>query len=482
MPKRVAVYARLSVSKEESVSVARQLKSCRQYAEARGWEVAVEAVDDGVSASKNRPEDRPGWGSILASSERYEAVVIWKLDRLARKTIDFLHADEALQGRATPAAVVSVEESIDMTTPVGRVVATILAAFAQLEASTIAARVSGAKRHLAEVGRWAGGTVPYGWRAVRREGQPGWYLERDPKTSPFVEGAARLVLGGGSVYSALRWLESEGAPLPAASQGTRKGAGWNYRTVERMLRSPVLAGMTRRGDDVVRGSDGLPRVDPALAVLSASERRELLALLDDKTDPRRRPRPSQVTTPFLAGVAVCGHCDRRMARGTTQGRPSLSCPGCHQTISRPRLEEHLVARLLDERGGEPVIEATRVPPTADEESLREVEAEIREATDAMREDDADVVALAERLGALKRRRQELRDAPSGSPDDFGWTFSGQTVREAWEAAGDDHEARRAVLAGQLEGGAFTVVRGKVGRYLDPARVAVRWSEGFPAIR
>ncbi|SDC13762.1 Recombinase [Nocardioides lianchengensis] len=355
-------------------------------------------------------------------------MVIWKLDRLARKTIDFLHADEALQGRASPAAVVSVEESIDMTTSIGRVVATILAAFAELEASSISAQVSAAKAYLADAGRWSGGTVPFGWVTERREGQPGWYLARDPAASPFVEGAARLVLGGGSVYSALRWLESEGAPLPTASQGSRSRAGWNYRTVERMLRSPLLAGMTRRGDDVVRGPDGLPRLEEALAVVTPAERRQFLALLDDMTDPRRKPRPSAVTTPLLAGLAVCDGCERTMTRGTTSGRASLSCPSCHQTVSRPQLEELLVGRLA----------------------------------------------------ALKRARADLRKAPPASADAYAWTFAGLTgpggLGRCRGRPGAAHGPRR-----PLEGGVLRIRRGKGGRYLDRSRVAIVWATGFPTI-
>lgn len=58
--RRCVLYARLSVAKEESVSIARQLQSCRRYAEACGWQVVGEFVDDGVSATANRPEDRKG--------------------------------------------------------------------------------------------------------------------------------------------------------------------------------------------------------------------------------------------------------------------------------------------------------------------------------------------------------------------------------------------------------------------------------------
>ncbi|MGH3346354.1 MAG: recombinase family protein [Nocardioides sp.] len=93
MTKRpVVLYARISVTTEESVSVARQIASGRKYAAARGWRVVGEFVDDGVSATHNKPERRPGWRSLLAFQVPFEAVVVWKVDRLARRVIDFLHA------------------------------------------------------------------------------------------------------------------------------------------------------------------------------------------------------------------------------------------------------------------------------------------------------------------------------------------------------------------------------------------------------
>ena len=63
------LYARLSVTKEESVSIERQLESTRKYAEGRGWEVVGEFVDDGVSATANRPEDRRGWNALLEEAD-----------------------------------------------------------------------------------------------------------------------------------------------------------------------------------------------------------------------------------------------------------------------------------------------------------------------------------------------------------------------------------------------------------------------------
>ena len=105
--KQVVLYARISVATEESVSVARQLEAGRRVAEARGWEVVGEFVDDGVSATANRPEDRAGWQALLRTPA-FDAVIIWKVDRLSRKVLDFLTVDQTLQARG--AGLIAVED------------------------------------------------------------------------------------------------------------------------------------------------------------------------------------------------------------------------------------------------------------------------------------------------------------------------------------------------------------------------------------
>src|SRR5690606_12572525 len=104
--RRVGVYARLSVSREESVSIDRQIESARQLAAARGWEVVLVEADEGVSATRNRPDQRRGWRAVLSSETQYDAVIVWKVDRLARSVLDFMNADAALQARG--AAIVAV--------------------------------------------------------------------------------------------------------------------------------------------------------------------------------------------------------------------------------------------------------------------------------------------------------------------------------------------------------------------------------------
>jgi site-specific DNA recombinase len=414
--RRCALYARLSITKEESVSITRQLQSCRRYAEARGWDVVGEFIDDGVSATANRPEDRRGWTTLLAA-DGFDAVVIWKVDRLARRVLDFLHADEALQQRG--AGLVAVEDPIDMTSPQGRAFAVMLAVFGEMEAEAIRARVRAARAQLLKDGRWAGGGIPYGYLSAPNPDGPGRVLIKDPERVCWLTEAVMMALNGATVYAITKWLTDEGAPLPGG-QRTKRTPGsveWNYHTVDRLLRNPTLAGMTpcnpgrgRNAKDVdpfavVRDDDGIPVVNESLAVITASEFRALQHILSSRESPQvRKQRDRETTSPFLSRVARCDNCDVFMCRGTNQKRPVIYCPRCKQTLSRTTLDPYLVERLLTERGSEP--------------------------------------------------------------------FAAATVQDCWDAAGADELARRNILVAQLE--SLRIRRGVVGRYFDEERVLLRW--------
>ena len=414
--KRCVLYARLSVTREESVSIARQLQSCRKYAEARSWEVVGEFVDDGVSATANRPEDRNGWAALLAETN-FDAVIIWKVDRLARRVLDFLHAHEALQGRG--AGLVAVEDPIDMTSPQGRAFAVMLAVFGEMEADAIRSRVRAARAQLLKDGRWAGGGIPYGYQSVPTPAGPGEVLVADPSRRPWLARAVAMALSGTTVNAITTWLTAEGAPLPGVSKTRRKSSAtaWNRQTVDGLLRNPILAGMTphnpgrpkssRRADPfaVSRDENGNPVINKSLAVITIEEFTQLQSLLDTRSTPQARKRNErEATSPFLSRVVRCDDCDVFMCRGTNQKRPVLYCPACRQTLSRSAFDPYVIQRLLKERGAEP-------------------------------------------LGR-------------------------STLRDHWAAAGSNDEVRRDILLTQLD--SLRVRRGIVGRYFDEERVLLRW--------
>jgi len=344
-----------------------------------------------------------------------------------------------------------------------------------------------AREVLIRSGRVVGGTVPYGWLSIPNPIGRGRVLARDPDRIHYVHEMAQRALAGETVYAICKWLDSANAPLPTTSQQRRKFIRWNYSTVERLLRNPVLAGMTpyNPGRDrrdhvdpsaVLRDEHGLPVIDESVAILTSDERRHLLKILDNRDSPQSRPRASKGTTsPLLSRLAKCGHCDRTMHRGTIQGRPALSCPCCHQTISRTQLDRHISDRLLTERGERKIWEHIETNGNNAPE-LGNLEEAIKDVASSMARDDADVPALIEQLSALKELRSRAR---VGGPAHRHWRITGQTVRQVWEAARGEEE-RRTVLVGQIA--RVTIIRGKVGRYLDPARINIEWRsipEGLP---
>ena len=113
-PATVAIYARVSTLDQEPEN---QLAELRRYAAARGWTVAGEYFDRGVSGSQER---RPALDRLTADARRrrFDVVLCWRLDRLGRKLRHLITLLEELQ--TVGVAFVSLAEGIDATTPAGR--------------------------------------------------------------------------------------------------------------------------------------------------------------------------------------------------------------------------------------------------------------------------------------------------------------------------------------------------------------------------
>jgi DNA invertase Pin-like site-specific DNA recombinase len=139
---RVAVYARVSTSKGQDPQM--QLREMRQFAKRRGWAIRSEYADSGVSGAKDR---RPELDRLMtdAHKRRFDAVVVWKFDRFARSVSHLLRALETFN--ALGVAFVSLSESLDTSTPAGKMVFTVLGAVAELERSLIGERVRAGLRN-----------------------------------------------------------------------------------------------------------------------------------------------------------------------------------------------------------------------------------------------------------------------------------------------------------------------------------------------
>jgi DNA invertase Pin-like site-specific DNA recombinase len=147
---RIATYSRVSTLNQDTDMQTREL---REYCARRGWDLVHEYVDEGVSGAK---ESRPALNSLMldARKRRFDAIAVWKFDRMARSVTHLLRVLEEF--RSLGIEFISLSESIDTSTPTGKMVFTVLGAVAELERSLISERVRAGLRNARAKGKTLG--------------------------------------------------------------------------------------------------------------------------------------------------------------------------------------------------------------------------------------------------------------------------------------------------------------------------------------
>ena len=133
---RAAIYARVSTSNGQNPEM--QLGELRTYCQRRGWDIADEYVDAGISGSK---EHRPALDRLLSDCRKrcVDAIVVYRYDRFARSLRQLVNALEEF--RTLGVEFVSLHEAVDTSTPNGRLIFGIFASIAEFERELIRDRV-----------------------------------------------------------------------------------------------------------------------------------------------------------------------------------------------------------------------------------------------------------------------------------------------------------------------------------------------------
>jgi|APLow6443716910_1056828.scaffolds.fasta_scaffold33141_1 DNA invertase Pin-like site-specific DNA recombinase len=148
--KRVIIYARVS-TKEQNVDM--QLSDLKSYAELRKLRV-VEVYIDYASGAKS---DRVNYQKLFndVRKRKTDVVLVWKFDRFARSTKELINALEEFNSLGVD--FISYKENVDTSTPAGKILFTMISAFAEFERSIIRERVIAgmekAKARGARIGR-----------------------------------------------------------------------------------------------------------------------------------------------------------------------------------------------------------------------------------------------------------------------------------------------------------------------------------------
>jgi len=135
--KKVALYARVSTDKQ---SCENQLIELRATASRMGYEVVQEFVDNGISGAKGR-KDRPALDTMMkmATQRRFDMVMVWSIDRLGRSLQHLIELLNELHSMNID--LFFQQQSIDTTTPTGKMMFSIMGALGAYERELIRARV-----------------------------------------------------------------------------------------------------------------------------------------------------------------------------------------------------------------------------------------------------------------------------------------------------------------------------------------------------
>lgn len=130
-----------------------QLQPLREFCRMRGWAIVHEYIDQGWSgASESRPAFDELTAAIAATdakkpeTRKFDGVVVWKFDRFFRSTKNMLQVLDLFESKRLE--FVSLTESIDTSSPIGRLLFTILASIAEFERNLIAERIRNGMKKL----------------------------------------------------------------------------------------------------------------------------------------------------------------------------------------------------------------------------------------------------------------------------------------------------------------------------------------------
>ena len=220
----VAIYARQSIDKKDSISIETQINLCKK--ELSDGEEFTIFQDKGFSG-KNI--DRPAFSKLLKAVETGEIkkIIVYRLDRISRSITDFANVIDRLEDHKV--GFISTSEKFDTSTPVGRAMLYIIMVFAQLERETIAERIRDSYYSRGKTGVWLGGPAPLGFTNTR--------ISSGNKKIPTIQPNEDLEVVR-EIYEAYL---SPGSSLGSVARILREryGGMWNNVRLARILHNPA---------------------------------------------------------------------------------------------------------------------------------------------------------------------------------------------------------------------------------------------------
>jgi site-specific DNA recombinase len=296
---RCAVYTRKSSEEGldmEFNSLDAQREACEAYIASQkpeGWVLVPDRYDDGGISGATL--DRPGLQRLLADIEagRIDVVVVYKIDRLSRALMDFAKLVEVFDRNNV--TFVSVTQSFNTTTSMGRLTLNILLSFAQFEREVIGERIRDKFAASRRKGMWMGGYVPLGYDVKDRK------LVVNEVEAQKIRMIFERFVKVGSATALVRELRAGGV---TGKQGKLIDKGYLYK----LLNNRVYIGQAVHKGTAYPGEHQ--------AIVSQSVWDKVHCILAES--PRRRAAATRAQTPALLKGLIFGPTGRAMTPAHTR--------------------------------------------------------------------------------------------------------------------------------------------------------------------
>ncbi len=375
---RCAVYTRKSSEEgleQEFNSLDAQREACEAYIasqKAEGWTLVPDRYDDGGISGGTL--DRPALKRLLADIEvhRVDVVVVYKIDRLSRALMDFSKLVDVFERNNV--TFVSITQSFNTTTSMGRLTLNILLSFAQFEREVIGERIRDKVAASRKKGMWMGGFVPLGYDVKDRK------LVVNKAEASAVRMIFQRFIKVGSATELVRALKSEGV---RGKRGKLIEKGYVYK----LLNNRVYIG------EAVHKGTAYPGEHQAIIDRALWDR--VHGIL--RESPRKRAAHTRAQTPALLKGLIFGPTGRAMTPAHTRKSGKLYRYYVSTDVLKGEAEACTVRRVPAAEIESAVVDQLRSLLRSPEIIVRTWRAARRSIGDLK---DADVCAALERIDPL----------------------------------------------------------------------------------
>lgn len=396
---KVAIYARVSTQEQaaEGTSLDSQVEQMESYCQMQGWVVTGKYIDPGYTG---KDDDRPALKRLLAEAKygAFNKVVVYKLDRLARKLRLLLEIEEKLKSQGI--SLSSIRETLDTSTAIGRTVFQMLGLVSEWERDTIIERTKAGRLQRYKEGCWGPGSPPYGY-------------DYNPKTKKLKLNTeeARVVRRIYDEYSKGKSMWGIANQLNADKIPPRRGGkGWRNSSVRSVLFNPVYKGT--QIVNVHQARKGIPKELPETAIQI-----QVPAIVNEATwniAQERRKNNKHLHMPknedwLLQGLITCGLCGYGFKTEISHDRRCYGCRGrlkyTHIDGSPRCTSPRVDAELLEQEVWQRIEDIINDP--------NKLEKLLSETIDSLREREADLNArikpIDQRLSEIAEQKAKLAE-------------------------------------------------------------------------